>query len=158
MFCFCTTNYECFCLIQLWKMLVIWYIIDASSVRHNKGKCRPIHKYSVHAAVKWHKLRHFETVFSVITCYTTALCCVGCRKNSKCNEFFMKAAPCRGSPSSLGKIKHLENERGEKRTKGVFSIFNCSSAAAESLRYSSQPVRQHFNQPCMHTHLSVYLN
>lgn len=140
-------------------MLVIWYIIDASSVRHNKGKCRPIHKYSVHAAVKWHKLRHFETVFSVITCYTTALCCVGCRKNSKCNEFFMKAAPCRGSPSSLGKIKHLENERGgKKRTKGVFSIFSCSSAAAESLRYSSQPVRQHFNQPCMHTHLSVYLN
>lgn len=140
-------------------MLVIWYIIDASSVRHNKGKCRPIHKYSVHAAVKWHKLRHFETVFSVITCYTTALCCVGCRKNSKCNEFFMKAAPCRGSPSSLGKIKYLENERGgKKRTKGVFSIFNCSSAAAESLRYSSQPVRQHFNQPCMHTHLSVYLN
>lgn len=105
-------------------MLVIWYIIDASSVRHNKGKCRPIHKYSVHAAVKRHKLRHFETVFSVITCYTTALCCVGCRKNSKCNEFFMKAAPCRGSPSSLGKIKYLENERGgEKKERKGFSLF-----------------------------------
>lgn len=104
-------------------MLVIWYIIDASSVRHNKGKCRPIHKYSVHAAVKWHKLRHFETVFSVITCYTTALCCVGCRKNSKCNEFFMKAAPCRGSPSSLGKIKYLENERGGKKNERGFLYF-----------------------------------
>lgn len=138
-------------------MLVIWYIIDASSVRHNKGKCRPIHKYSVHAAVKRHKLRHFETVFSVITCYTTALCCVGCRKNSKCNEFFMKAAPCRGSPSSLGKIKYLENEKGEKRTKGVFSIFSCSSAAAESLRYSSQPASEATLQPAMYAYTFIYL-
>lgn len=137
-------------------MLVIWYIIDASSVRHNKGKCRPIHKYSVHAAVKRHKLRHFETVFSVITCYTTALCCVGCRKNSKCNEFFMKAAPCRGSPSSLGKIRYLENEGGGG-TKGVFSIFSCSSAAAESLRYSSQPASEATLQPAMYAYTLMYL-
>lgn len=56
-------------------MLVIWYIIDASSVRHNKGKCRPIHKYSVHAAVKRHKLRRFETVLCYYVLYHSTLLC-----------------------------------------------------------------------------------
>lgn len=136
-------------------MLVIWYIIDASSVRHNKGKCRPIHKYSVHAAVKWHKLRHFETVFSVITCYTTALCCVGCRKNSKCNEFFMKAAPCRGSPSSLGKIKYLENERGGKKERKGFSLF--LTAPRLQQRAWGTVVSQWGNTSTSHVCIHIYL-
>lgn len=136
-------------------MLVIWYIIDASSVRHNKGKCRPIHKYSVHAAVKWHKLRHFETVFSVITCYTTALCCVGCRKNSKCNEFFMKAAPCRGSPSSLGKIKYLENERGEKKERKGFSLFLAAPRLQQ--RAWGTVVSQWGNTSTSHVCIHIYL-
>lgn len=136
-------------------MLVIWYIIDASSVRHNKGKCRPIHKYSVHAAVKWHKLRHFETVFSVITCYTTALCCVGCRKNSKCNEFFMKAAPCRGSPSSLGKIKYLENERGEKKKEKGFSLFLAAPRLQQ--RAWGTVVSQWGNTSTSHVCIHIYL-
>lgn len=136
-------------------MLVIWYIIDASSVRHNKGKCRPIHKYSVHAAVKWHKLRHFETVFSVITCYTTALCCVGCRKNSKCNEFFMKAAPCRGSPSSLGKIKYLENERGEKKNEKGFSLFLAAPRLQQ--RAWGTVVSQWGNTSTSHVCIHIYL-
>lgn len=134
-------------------MLVIWYIIDASSVRHNK--CRPIHKYSVHAAVKWHKLRHFETVFSVITCYTTALCCVGCRKNSKCNEFFMKAAPCRGSPSSLGKIKYLENERGEKKNEKGFSLFLAAPRLQQ--RAWGTVVSQWGNTSTSHVCIHIYL-
>lgn len=136
-------------------MLVIWYIIDASSVRHNKGKCRPIHKYSVHAAVKWHKLRHFETVFSVITCYTTALCCVGCRKNSKCNEFFMKAAPCRGSPSSLGKIKYLENERGGKKERKGFSLFLAAPRLQQ--RAWGTVVSQWGNTSTSHVCIHIYL-
>lgn len=104
-------------------MLVIWYIIDASSVRHNKGKCRPIHKYSVHAAVKWHKLRHFETVFSVITCYTTALCCVGCRKNSKCNEFFHESCSMQGFPKLTWQNQIFRKREGVKKNERGFLYF-----------------------------------
>lgn len=50
-----------------------------------------------------------------------------------------------------------KREGGKKRTKGVFSIFSCSSAAAESLRYSSQPASEARLHPAMYAYTFIYL-
>lgn len=67
----------------------------------------------------------------------------------------MEAATCRGSPSSLGKIKYLENERGGKERKG-FSLF-LAAPRLQQRAWGSQPASEATLQPAMNAYTFIYL-